>query len=292
MLPAPPSLAAGATPADVVAWVAAHLGDLDPARAPTGCAPGGLRGGQVAADAALAALDVTGYARSRSTVLPVGRQGASRMSPYMRHGLVTLREVWDAVADAPGARPRRSTATSCSGRSTPATSTPASGPRSASRCAWSSRGPGRRRRLVARAAGRADGVHRPRRRRARATAGWSTRPACGWPRSGPCGPAPTGGPARTRCSPTCSTARARPTGWAGSGRSAPAAARPTASAAGRSRSGRRRCAAPARSRDACPIEGWPERRARPRGRGARPRQAPCPAGPTTVEAPARASGSG
>ena len=43
----------------------------------------------------------TGYARSRSTVLPEHRRGASRMSPYIRHGLVSLPDAWDAVADAP-----------------------------------------------------------------------------------------------------------------------------------------------------------------------------------------------
>ena len=78
-------------------WVAEHLGDLcrDEIRA------GGIRGGQSAADAALATLDITGYARDRSTVLPVDRRGASRMSPYIRHGLTPLPDVWAAVADAP-----------------------------------------------------------------------------------------------------------------------------------------------------------------------------------------------
>ena len=100
VLPAPPSLAAGATPYDVAGWVAAHLGDLTREGA-DGVRPGALRGGQVAADTALAGLDVRGYARSRSTVLPTSRQGATRMSPYIRHGLITLPEVWDAVGDAP-----------------------------------------------------------------------------------------------------------------------------------------------------------------------------------------------
>lgn len=85
---------------DVLAWVREHLGHLvlegaDEVRR------GGHTGGQAAADAALAGLDVTGYAGRRSTVLPVERRGASRMSPYLRHNLVTLRQAWDAVADAP-----------------------------------------------------------------------------------------------------------------------------------------------------------------------------------------------
>ena len=99
-LPPPPSIADGATAPDVVAWVAEHLGDLTLEGAGAVRA-GGLRGGQSAADAALAGLDVTGYARSRSTVLPEARRGASRMSPYIRHGLLSLPTVWDAVADAP-----------------------------------------------------------------------------------------------------------------------------------------------------------------------------------------------
>jgi deoxyribodipyrimidine photo-lyase len=85
----------------VEGWVAEHLGDL------TLEGPDGVRaspsfvGGQGAADEALRGLDVRGYAGTRSTVLPAERRGASRMSPYIRHGLVSLPEVWSAVADAP-----------------------------------------------------------------------------------------------------------------------------------------------------------------------------------------------
>ena len=93
-LPDPPSEAN-----DVGAWVAQHLGDL--------CTPTDsdssitLRGGQRAADAALQAYDVRGYARRRNNVWPQATRGSSRLSPYIRHGLVTLREVWDHVADGP-----------------------------------------------------------------------------------------------------------------------------------------------------------------------------------------------
>ena len=86
----------------VLAWVAAHLGH--PAiEGPDGVRAGGHRGGQASAGAALATLDITGYARSRSTVRPEHRRGASRMSPWIRRGLVSLQEMWDAVADAPAA---------------------------------------------------------------------------------------------------------------------------------------------------------------------------------------------
>ena len=82
-----------------VRWVADHLGDL------SGDVPhaSSVRGGQAAADGALATLDLTGYARRRSQVLPVSSRGASRLSPYVRHGLLTLPQVWDAAADAPPA---------------------------------------------------------------------------------------------------------------------------------------------------------------------------------------------
>ncbi len=92
VLPPPP-------PGDAaVAWVREHLSDLcsDAPRASTT-----VRGGQAAADAALAGLDLTGYARTRSQVLPVSRRGASQMSPYIRHGLLTLPQVWQAAGSAP-----------------------------------------------------------------------------------------------------------------------------------------------------------------------------------------------
>lgn len=100
LLPTPPSIAHGATTDDVVAWVSAHLGDLT-LEGPEGIAAGGFRGGQQAADQALAGLDITGYARNRSVVLPVEKRGASRMSPYIRYGLLALSDVWSAVAGAP-----------------------------------------------------------------------------------------------------------------------------------------------------------------------------------------------
>ncbi|MCB1291377.1 MAG: deoxyribodipyrimidine photolyase, partial [Mycobacterium sp.] len=84
---------------DIRSWVAQHLGDLC---APTDSdAAPALRGGQRAADAALQAYDVRGYARRRNNVWPTATRGSSRLSPYIRHGLLTLREVWDHVADGP-----------------------------------------------------------------------------------------------------------------------------------------------------------------------------------------------
>ncbi len=92
LLPAPP-------PDRAAAWVAEHLGHLS-ADEPHASS---IRGGQAAADAALAMLDLTGYARRRSQVLPESARGASRLSPYIRHGLLTLPMVWEAAGTAPPA---------------------------------------------------------------------------------------------------------------------------------------------------------------------------------------------
>ncbi|MEM9610161.1 MAG: FAD-binding domain-containing protein [Actinomycetota bacterium] len=93
LLPAPPSDADG-----VEAWVAEHLADL--ADGPVRRSPR-FRGTQAAADAALDAYDVTGYAGQRNEVLPIGRRGASALSPWIRHGLLPLGEVWAHVGGGP-----------------------------------------------------------------------------------------------------------------------------------------------------------------------------------------------
>jgi deoxyribodipyrimidine photo-lyase len=89
VLPAP-------LPPEATAWVTRHLGHLsaDPPAA------SGIPGGQAAADAALAGLDITGYARRRSQLLPLTARGATRLSPYIRHGLLTLPQVWAGAAPA------------------------------------------------------------------------------------------------------------------------------------------------------------------------------------------------
>ncbi|HAN70043.1 MAG TPA: deoxyribodipyrimidine photolyase [Actinobacteria bacterium] len=60
-----------------------------------------IPGGQQAADVALAAFDVAGYAAARNEVWPVARRGASGLSPYIRHGLLSLRRVWEHVGSGP-----------------------------------------------------------------------------------------------------------------------------------------------------------------------------------------------
>jgi deoxyribodipyrimidine photo-lyase len=60
-----------------------------------------IKGGQTAAYKALASLDISGYANKRSEVLPKNRRGATVLSPYIRHNLLTLSEVFGAVKHAP-----------------------------------------------------------------------------------------------------------------------------------------------------------------------------------------------
>ncbi len=85
-------------PEAAAGWVDVHLGDVLGDDAPPSPV---FRGGQRAADASLEAFDVRGYARRRNEVWPVERRGASRLSPFIRHGLLPLSAVWDHVADGP-----------------------------------------------------------------------------------------------------------------------------------------------------------------------------------------------
>jgi deoxyribodipyrimidine photo-lyase len=90
-------------PGDEVRWVGNHLGHL--------CVDEAHRsdrfvGTQAAADAALASFDLTGYAKRRNEVLPLSQRGASGLSPWIRHGLLTLPGVHAAV-DGPSADLRK-----------------------------------------------------------------------------------------------------------------------------------------------------------------------------------------
>ena len=58
-------------------------------------------GGQGAADAQLAGFNVAGYAATRDEVWPAPRRGTSALSPYIRHGMLTLPQVWSHVQDGP-----------------------------------------------------------------------------------------------------------------------------------------------------------------------------------------------
>lgn len=91
---------ANPSPGSVVEWVTEHLGHLcsdTPTPSPR------FRGTQEAADTALRAYDVAGYAYRRSEVWPAERRGASGLSPWIRHGLLSLPRVWESVDGGPAA---------------------------------------------------------------------------------------------------------------------------------------------------------------------------------------------
>jgi deoxyribodipyrimidine photo-lyase len=60
-----------------------------------------IKGGQSAANLALENLDITRYAEQRSEVAPLDKRGATVLSPYIRHNLLTLGQVYTAVKGAP-----------------------------------------------------------------------------------------------------------------------------------------------------------------------------------------------
>jgi deoxyribodipyrimidine photo-lyase len=90
-------------PHDVIAWVDSHLSHLTFEGPGATVASPRFRGGQVAADEALQRFTVKGYAGRRNEVLPRSRRGASSLSPYIRHGLLPLPDVWHHAkrSDAP-----------------------------------------------------------------------------------------------------------------------------------------------------------------------------------------------
>ena len=71
----------------------------------TGLHSGGGRssipGGQTAANLALSNLQLRGYAKDRSEVLPIASRGATVMSPYVRHNIISLSTLWDVAGKAP-----------------------------------------------------------------------------------------------------------------------------------------------------------------------------------------------
>ena len=67
--------------------------DLDAFRPAAAGSPPAFRGGRAAAEAALAAIDPVAYARSRNHV----GGAVTRLSPWIRHGVLSLAEVRDAA---------------------------------------------------------------------------------------------------------------------------------------------------------------------------------------------------
>jgi len=84
------------TTSDAETLLSDHFGGLH-----SGGHRSSIVGGQSAADQALADLNIAGYAKNRSEVLPVEARGATVLSPYIRHNLLTLEKVWNRVAKAP-----------------------------------------------------------------------------------------------------------------------------------------------------------------------------------------------
>ena len=81
-------------------WVQTHLGEFcEPFENWTSSER--FRGGRTAALAALESFSARGYASQRNEVLPISSRGASSLSPFIRHGLLTLREAWEHVETAP-----------------------------------------------------------------------------------------------------------------------------------------------------------------------------------------------
>ena len=72
-----------------------HLTDTPIAGSPS------IRGGQIAANACIASVDLSGYAAKRNEVLPLSARGATRLSTYIRHGVLQLRAVWERADGSP-----------------------------------------------------------------------------------------------------------------------------------------------------------------------------------------------
>lgn len=81
-------------------YVAKHLGHLVERRRAEveNRSSSTIRGGQTAADAALRRLVLQGYADGRRHAYPQPRRAVSGLSPWIRHGLLSLQRVWDSVA--------------------------------------------------------------------------------------------------------------------------------------------------------------------------------------------------
>lgn len=86
------------------AFVAEHLGHLLERRSlPTEAPSSVVRGGQQAAEAALARFTVDGYADGMLEAYPQPRRTVSHLSPWIRHGLLPLGRLWETAGRASNA---------------------------------------------------------------------------------------------------------------------------------------------------------------------------------------------
>ena len=81
-------------------FVADHLADLtvDGADPDAALSSDSFRGGQSHAERALDDLDLSRYTSDRNHAYPRRQRGASGLSPYVRHGLLTLPRLWREVS--------------------------------------------------------------------------------------------------------------------------------------------------------------------------------------------------
>ncbi len=79
----------------VVRHFSDFIGDLD--QEDSSLSSDGFRGGQSHAEKALAALDLSRYTRDRNHAYPRRQRAASGLSPYVRHGLLSLPRLWHEV---------------------------------------------------------------------------------------------------------------------------------------------------------------------------------------------------
>ncbi|MEM8924183.1 MAG: deoxyribodipyrimidine photolyase [Actinomycetota bacterium] len=81
------------------AYVARHLGHLAERRRPASEAASSPlhRGGQLEAEAVLRRLRLDGYADRARAAYPQPKRAVSSLSPWIRHGLLSLQRVWDSV---------------------------------------------------------------------------------------------------------------------------------------------------------------------------------------------------
>ncbi len=56
-----------------------------------------IKGGQNNADDALNSLNIQNYSKTRNNVIPIEKRGSSYISAYIRHGLISLNEIWNFV---------------------------------------------------------------------------------------------------------------------------------------------------------------------------------------------------
>jgi len=92
--PSPKGLAAAEAHEAATRWVRGSLSGLYLESEGSEIASDQFVGGHSAAYQRLSEFDCSGYGSKRGNVYPTTKRGASRLSPYIRHGIITLKEVY------------------------------------------------------------------------------------------------------------------------------------------------------------------------------------------------------